>query len=104
MSSFTFLGCVRAWLASTAAVMCALAPTVQAQNYPERPIRMILAFPAGGTADVITRYFAQKMSVILGKPVVVDTVSLTEARAKLALDGPRSDSCKRLRNYCRLML
>ncbi len=47
----------------------------QAASYPTKPVRMVLPFPAGGTADAITRYFANKMSVALGKPFVVENVS-----------------------------
>ncbi|MDO9437684.1 tripartite tricarboxylate transporter substrate binding protein [Hydrogenophaga sp.] len=46
-----------------------------AQSYPTKPVRMLLPFPAGGTADAITRYFAQKMSVALGQPFVVENVA-----------------------------
>ena len=43
----------------------------QAQ-YPERAIRFVVAFPAGGFTDSLARLFADRMSTILGKPVVVE--------------------------------
>ena len=43
-----------------------------AQNYPIRPIRLYLAFPPGGAADIVTRLLAQPLSVRLGQPVVVE--------------------------------
>lgn len=41
-------------------------------NYPDKPIRMLVAFPAGGPTDVNARLFAQYMTEALGQPVVVD--------------------------------
>ncbi len=43
-----------------------------AQNYPNRPIKMIVPFPAGGTTDVVARLIAQRMSESMGQPVIVD--------------------------------
>jgi len=48
--------------------------TAQAQpaRYPERPIRFVVPYPAGGTSDVIARAFAQEMAQDIGKPLVID--------------------------------
>jgi tripartite-type tricarboxylate transporter receptor subunit TctC len=57
------------------ALLFCLAPYVQAasaQNYPERPIRVISPNPAGGSNDTIVRIVAAKMSAILDTPIVVD--------------------------------
>ena len=43
-----------------------------AQNYPARPIRMIVPFAPGGGGDIVGRLLAQKMSEGLGKPLVID--------------------------------
>ena len=43
-----------------------------AQNYPQKPIRLILPVPPGGVADVIARPLAQKLTQDLGQPVVMD--------------------------------
>ncbi len=61
-------------LALTIAALFApgLAPGVQAQAYPNRPIRMIAPFPAGGLADVLARLVGDEMSRTLGQPVIVE--------------------------------
>jgi len=43
-----------------------------AVNYPNKPIRIIVNFPPGGTVDVMTRSVAQKLSEKWGQPVVID--------------------------------
>src|SRR4051812_17117502 len=43
-----------------------------AQDFPTRPIRFIVPFPAGGPADVISRVVTDKMSSLLGQPVVIE--------------------------------
>ena len=64
-----------------------------AQQYPDRPIRIIVPFPAGGGADLWARLIAQKVSDAWGQNVVVDNragasgIIGTELAAKAAGDG-----------------
>lgn len=44
----------------------------QAQTWPAKPIRMILAFPPGGPTDIVARVLAQKLGEQLGQQVLVD--------------------------------
>jgi len=62
-------------------------------NFPNRPIRMIVPFPAGGPSDIVARLIGQKMSEDWGQPVVVEnrpggnTIIGAQAAAKAAPDG-----------------
>jgi tripartite-type tricarboxylate transporter receptor subunit TctC len=59
----------RIFLALTAAT---LAAAVSAQEFPSKPVRMIVGFPPGGATDLVARILQPKMSSSLGKQVVVD--------------------------------
>src|SRR3954451_7701277 len=53
--------------------LLACASVAQAQtSFPNRPITMVVPLPAGGTADLLCRYAAEKASAGLGQPVVVE--------------------------------
>jgi len=54
------------------AVAALLALPALADSYPTRPIRLYLAFPPGGAADIVTRLLAQPLSARLGQPIVVE--------------------------------
>jgi len=43
-----------------------------AQKWPEKPVRMVLAYPAGGNSDVATRVIAPKLQEMLGQPFLVE--------------------------------
>lgn len=55
-----------------AALLFVVAPLASAQNYPVKPLRMIIPFPAGGTADIIARLVGQKFSERVGQPVIAE--------------------------------
>ena len=52
--------------------LTALPTLALAQAYPNKPIRFIIPFAAGGPADMIGRLTGQKLSEILGQPVIID--------------------------------
>ena len=66
------LGTIRPAVAFGAAAALAWSSCAIAQKYPERPIRLIVQSPAGGTADLIARVIAQKLGDSLGQSVVTD--------------------------------
>ena len=45
-----------------------------AQDYPTRPITMIVPFPAGGATDTVARFLGEKMRAVLGQPVIIENV------------------------------
>lgn len=61
---------------SALVVLCAAALAAAipagAQQYPTRPIRVIVPFPAGGSADLMPRIFGEKLTAKWGQPVVID--------------------------------
>ena len=56
LGAFLFASCVGAW----------------AQDYPNRPIRLVLGFPSGGTPDALARSVATQLETQLGRSIVVD--------------------------------
>src|SRR3954463_7660504 len=56
-------------LALLAWVMCS---AVWAQDYPSKPVRMVVGFPPGGGTDVVARILAPRMSELLGQSIVID--------------------------------
>lgn len=89
---------VRRRLIASAALVCAgvallAAVPVQAQDYPAKPIRIIVAYPTGGISDNVARALGEKLSAQLGQPVVVENRAGAggsigmDAVAKAAPDG-----------------
>jgi tripartite-type tricarboxylate transporter receptor subunit TctC len=80
-------------LAVITALLLAFAPCTFADDYPNRPVRLIIPFPPGGSNDVVGRLVAQQLTAKLGQQVYVDnrggaggTIG-TEACATAAPDG-----------------
>ena len=59
-------------LAAMSALMLVFANHAVAEDWPQKPIRIIVSFGPGGGADIIGRILAESMQVKLGKPVVVE--------------------------------
>ena len=59
-------------LCAAALVSTLGAASAFADNYPSKPIRMIVAYSAGGTGDVVGRIVADKLSIALGQSVIVE--------------------------------
>jgi tripartite-type tricarboxylate transporter receptor subunit TctC len=79
--------------ALTALCLIALTGGRAIADYPEKPIRLLLPFPAGGTVDIVARLVAGKMADDLGRPIVIENkagaggIIATDATAKAAPDG-----------------
>src|SRR5712675_2957319 len=74
----------------SAALLCASAAS---QDYPSKPVRLLIGFPTGGNVDVVGRIVAQKMSEGLGQQVLPEnrtgagSIIANEHVAKSAADG-----------------
>ena len=83
-STLKVLACIAIALAAGAA---------RAQDYPTRPVKIIVPFAAGGPADVYARFLAQRLQEAMGQPFVVEdrpgagSVTGTDAVAKSPPDG-----------------
>ena len=67
-----------------AIVFALFAASASAQDFPNRTIRMLVGFPAGGPSDVPARIIAEKLRVALGQPVIVE--NKTGAAGMIALN------------------
>lgn len=57
---------------ASSAVTAARAQDVDASNYPNRPIHIVVPFPAGGPTDILSRIIGQEMTASWGQPVVIE--------------------------------
>ena len=87
---------VRAGWASIAAAIVALslfAVGAEAQSFPNRPLRWIVPFPAGGPADILSRIVAERLADNLGQRILIDNragasgIIGTELAVKAQPDG-----------------
>src|SRR6476469_9025294 len=81
----------KAAVAAVALVIAMFAPC--RADYPEKPIRLLLPFPAGGAVDFVARLVSARMADELGRPFVIENkagaggIIATNATAKAAADG-----------------
>ena len=55
-----------------AVAIAAISSAAVAQNYPDKPIRLVVPFPAGGVTDLVSRLLGKELSDSLGQPVMID--------------------------------
>jgi tripartite-type tricarboxylate transporter receptor subunit TctC len=74
-------------------LLCGFSLGAHAQNYPVKPVRIVVGFPAGGPTDIVSRTLVPKLSASLGQTVLIDNrggaggVIATAQVAKAAPDG-----------------
>ena len=84
---------LRAVLCLAIGTAISLATNASAQDYPTKPIRLLVPFPPGGPTDLVARVMAEKLGQALGQPLVIDSrpgaggVVAAGAAAKSAPDG-----------------
>jgi tripartite-type tricarboxylate transporter receptor subunit TctC len=93
MQAYSFPVFHRLFTALMLATAAALAPSAQAQTYPAKPVRVVVAFTAGGTTDILARLVTQQLSERLNQQFVIDNKPGaggnigTEAVVRSAPDG-----------------
>ena len=93
LSAFTLVLRSAAFVAITALVIPMMNSSAMAQNYPNRPIRMLVGVVPGGATDILARIFAQKLAESWRQQVVVDNrpganqIIAADLTAKAAPDG-----------------
>ena len=84
---------IRHWLRVLALAACGVGFVVQAQTYPDKPIKFVVPYPPGGGTDVIARIVQPRLQALLGQSIVIDNKGGaggsigTDLVAKAAPDG-----------------
>ena len=69
--------CMKTWIAGAFCVLSSLpfaagAAAPAPDDYPNRPLRFVVPFPAGGSTDIIARIIGQRLTESMGRPVIID--------------------------------
>src|SRR5215813_11225604 len=62
----------RSFVAACCSLALATSFATAAEDYPSRPITLLVPFPAGGSSDIVMRLTAQKVSEGIGQPIIID--------------------------------
>ena len=63
---------IKSALIAAAMALLAAAPLAHAQDFPTRPIRIVIAFPPGGPTDYVGRLISERMKAVLGQSVIIE--------------------------------
>ena len=66
-----------------ALILLLLASSAWPQTYPDRPLRLVVGFPPGGSGDFLARIIADELTREIGQPVVVDSTSRARRRTAI---------------------
>ena len=69
------------------------APQAKAQDFPNHPIKIIVCLPAGGGVDTVTRIVSDKVSQIIGQPIVIENKGGQSGNLGAALFCPLRALC-----------
>jgi tripartite-type tricarboxylate transporter receptor subunit TctC len=67
-------GIVKTFIGATLAALSGIAADATAQEYPNRPITMVVAYAAGGPVDTVGRIFGSRLSEVLGQQVIIENI------------------------------
>src|SRR2546428_13284477 len=88
-------------MVKTLVLLFAVAPALAwAQDYPSKPVRMVVGFPPGGGTDVVARILAPKLSELLGQPLVIENRPGATGTTAAAMVAKRSEE-RRVGKECR---
>ena len=78
------------FILAAAAASALATPLAAQQPWPQRPIRMVVPYPPGGSTDITARVYAQRLQQVLGQPVVVENKAGAggEVGAELVANAP----------------
>src|SRR5690242_3338943 len=65
---------IESFAAAAVALACALGGTARAQDYPSRPIKLVLPQPPGGAIDLIARALGERLAEQMKQPVIVENM------------------------------
>ena len=63
----------RAAGAAFGAALCVLSLTALAQTFPDKPVKLVVTYPPGGSSDLMARIMGQKLNQVWGQPVVIES-------------------------------
>ena len=84
---------LRRIVTALAVLLAVYASVAAAQQWPQKPVRLVIPIAAGGNLDIVTRSIAQKLTEVYGQPMIVEnrpgvnSVAGTEYVARAAADG-----------------
>lgn len=73
--------------ALAAAALCVLTTLAHAQDYPSKPVRIIVPYPAGGVLDAMVRTMSERLQAAMGQPFIVDNIPGASGNIGLASCG-----------------
>jgi len=78
---------IQSLLLKAAGLLLALTTVAAAQDYPTKPIRLIIPFPPGGSNDVVGRVFATHLGERLGRPGAATAATVNAVQANVVTAG-----------------
>ena len=62
----------RVWIGLLSGLMLLVSSSAHTQSWPDKPLRVIVPFSAGGAVDVVARIIAERMATSMGQSIIID--------------------------------